>query len=144
MGFAKVLLIIVLLVSLGLLGYYGYTTIMGKPFLPNWFSGKSDSKTDTGSGSWPKPDPIDAGIFKDCKLEEEDYKYGTVYRYDGTKITAQPKDLTCSNCNQYSKLSDDGGCVPYGFEIPENSPDGSTSGVCTGGLGVSKTCPKTS
>jgi hypothetical protein len=141
MTLLKVVFILVLFVSLGLLGYYGYTTIMGKPFWPDWFSSKKDNDTVTGSGTWTKPDPLtDIGSFNYCELEGEDLLLNKIVKYDGTKISNQPYQLKCSECNQYLEIADEGGCVPYTFDLIENDPDKGT-GVCTGGLGVGKTCP---
>ena len=147
MTLLKVIFILVLLVALGLLGYYGYTTIMGKPFWPDWFSSskkKDDDSGVTGSGTWTKPDPIsDTGTFKYCELDGQDLLRKKIVKYDGKKITEQPYKLKCSECNQYLEIADEGGCVPYTFVLTENDADKGT-GMCTGGLGVGKTCPKTS
>jgi hypothetical protein len=146
MGFAKVLFIIALLVSLTILGYYGYTVITGKSFWPDWFkkTTSDDTPAITGSGVWKKPDPIkDTGSYTDCLIPNDDIIPGHVVKYDGKKITEQ-KPIKCSECNQYLEIADEGGCVPYTFDLAENGPTGRGTGACTGGLGVGKTCPKTS
>lgn len=134
-----VLIQLILIVVLLILGYYGYTVIMKKPFIPSFLKSPTSSSSPQGTGdlSVPASDPSFPGM---CEFEGEDVFNKSLYTYDGSMITKSDTVIKCADCPKYL-FKDDSGCVPYTYDAVYNKDNKKETGMCTPSLGASKKCP---
>ena len=133
MVFIQLILIVILLI----LGYYGYTVIMKKPFIPSFLKSSPSPTPSSGDLSVPASDTSFKGM---CEFEGEDVFNKSLYTYDGEVITKSDTVIKCADCPKYL-FKDDSGCVPYTYDAVYNKYKKKETGICTPSLGASKKCP---